>query len=202
MGKYPWLRRRRFFINRSLQGRFVIGLAVLVSCGLFLDLLAAYILIEGRLDERLYKIHLQASSTSDIIWPVIWKLSAFSVPFIIIAGLVFGYVLTRSLERGLAFYIEAMKNAGQGGDLTVRIAGLPHHLESPRGAFNDSMELFDERFTAVQAEVAEINGLARGLVCYRSASGRMSVKTEVIERLESMSSKTDSALKKLLTFKV
>jgi len=202
MGKYPWLRRRRFFINRALQGRFVVGLAVLVSCGLFVDLLAAYVLIQGRLDARLYKIHLQASSTSDIIWPVIWKLSVFSVPFIVIAGLVFGYILTRSLERGLACYVEGMKNAGWGGDLTVRIASPPRHLESSRRAFNDAMELFDERFAALQTAAFEIEGDMKGLRRHVGSPGRISSKAEVIERLEGMSSKTDYALKKLLTFKV
>ncbi len=203
MGKYPWLRRRRFFIVRSMQGRFVAGLVILVACGLFIDLGAAYFLIEGRLGERLYKIHLQVSSTSDIIWPVIWKLATVSVPFILLAGIVLGYLLTRSLEGGLGRHIEAMKKAGQEGDLTVRLgAGSRNSLETARVAFNDAMELLDERFAAVQGAALEIEGVMKGLSRSERLAGGEVNRAEVIKRLDHMSTKTEYALKKLSIFKV
>ncbi|MFQ5479891.1 MAG: hypothetical protein ACE5DW_01275 [Thermodesulfobacteriota bacterium] len=203
MGKYPWLRRRKFFIKRSLQGRFVAGLVILVTCGLFIDLVAAYFLIEGRLTERLYKIHLQVSSTSDIIGPVIWKLATVSVPFIVLAGVALGYMLTRSLEAGLTRQIEAMKMAGQDGDLTVRLAAASsNNLETARGAFNDAMELLDERCAAVQVSAAEIEAAMKELGPAEDIRASELSRAEVIKKLDHMSTKTEFALNKLSIFKV
>ncbi|MFQ5354163.1 MAG: hypothetical protein ACE5DR_04385 [Thermodesulfobacteriota bacterium] len=202
MGKYPWLRRRRFFIDKALQGRFVAGLAVLVAVGLFIDLVAAYFLIEGRLEERLYKIHLQVSSTSDIIWPVIWKLTALSVPFIILIGFILGYLLTRSLEGGLARHIGAMKSAGREGDLTVRLNGSGAHLETAQRAFNECIELLDVRLQAVQEAAAEIDNTVTGInQSARSPASALS-RAEVARELDRIGKKTDYALKKLFIFKV
>lgn len=202
MGKYPWLRRRRFFIDKALQGRFVAVLAVLVAVGLFIDLVAAYFLIEHRLGDRLYKIHLQVSSTSDIIWPVIWKLATVSVPIIILMGVILGYLFTRSLEHGLAHYVETMKSAGQEGDITVRLDGPCNHLETARVAFNEGMEVLDERLRAVKEAAREIEVAVKGINHPAgSVEGALS-RAEVARQLDHIGNKTDYALKMLSTFKV
>ncbi len=201
MGLFPGMRRRRYFISRGLQGGFVIGLAVIVGLGLLLDFTASYFLIDRTLDARLYKIHLQANSTLDIIWPVIWKLSIASAFFIALGGLVLAFFLVRRLEAGLAPYLSAMKKAGD-GDFTARVESGARGLSDVRESFNMAMAVFGARF-------AVIKDLSRGI---EQSMGEISrsmeapgsaLKVDTLrQRLTVMAIASDEAIDELSKFRV
>ncbi len=201
MGRYPWLRRRRFFISAGLQGRFVAGLAIITAAGLVLNLAASYFLIDRRLEARLYKIHLQVNSTLDIIWPAVWKLSLVSAFIIALGGVVLAFFLTRRLESGLSPILAAMKRVGQ-GDLTTRVGVQRGGLEGLTIAFNSAVEFFCKRFQRVQAAAVRMRGTMNELKIVAGPRGAPLERDEIRTRLEEMISLSDEALKEISKLRV
>jgi methyl-accepting chemotaxis protein len=201
MGRYPWLRRRRFFISAGLQGRFVAGLAIITAAGLVLNLAASYFLIDRRLEARLYKIHLQVNSTLDIIWPAVWKLSLVSAFLIALGGVVLAFFLARRLEAGLSPFLAAMKRAGE-GDLTTRVGVQRGGLEGLETAFNSAIDFFRQRFQRVQGAAVRMRGTMNELKIMAGPTGAPLERDEIRTRLEEMISLSDEALKEISKLRV
>jgi len=201
MGRYPWLRRRRFFISTGLQGRFVAGLAIITAAGLVLNLAASYFLIDRRLEARLYKIHLQVNSTLDIIWPAVWKLSLVSAFVIALGGVVLAFFLTRRLEAGLSPFLAAMRRAGE-GDLTTGVGVHRGGLEGLESAFNGALDFLRQRFSRVQAAAVRLRGTMNELKIMAGPSGAPLERDEIRTRLEEMISSSDEALKEISKLRV
>ncbi len=201
MGRYPWLRRRRFFISAGLQGRFVAGLAVITAAGLLLNLAASYVLIDRRLEARLYKIHLQVNSTLDIIWPAVWKLSLVSAFLIALGGVALAFFLARRLEGGLSPFLAAMKRAG-GGDLTACVKVQRGGLEGLGASFNSAMDFIRQRFARVQGAAVRMRGTMNELKIMSGPSGAPLERDEIRTRLEEMISLSDEALKEISKLRV
>jgi len=202
MGKYPWVWRRQYFIRKGPQGRFVFGLALIVTVGLIINVLAAYFLIDHRLSARLYKIHLQVGSTLDIIWPVIWKLSLVSAFFVAITGVALGYYLMRSLDIALLSYLKSMRMAGEDGNLTVRALDAHHDLPALGESFNMGMRLLDERFGRVKRGVSEIDASMKGITGITAQPAEPLRRKDLIEELDLMISRSDEALNEISIFRV
>ncbi len=202
MGRYPWFRRRRFFIRKGPQGRFVVGMAVVVTLGLLINIIAAYFLIDNRLAARLYKIHLQASSTLDIIWPVIWKLTLGSAFFVVLAGVALGYYLTRRLDIVLVSYLDVMKRAGQDKDLTVRVRTSSHDLSDAGSAFNRAIMFFDERLGKAKVAATEIETSMKEINRLMGAQEEPLRREELIAELNHMMSRSNEALNDISIFRV
>ncbi len=201
MGRYPLLRRRRFFVSTGLQGRFVAGLAVITALGLSLNIFAAYYLIERRLGERLYKIHLQANSTLDIIWPAVWKLSVASALVIAIGGVLLAYVLARRLEAGLRPYLKAMKDIA-GGDLGAGVQECGPGLEGLRGAFNNAVMYLRARFSVAKTAATRLKSEMDELNLVTEPPGATFERDELRTRLEEIISISNTALKEISKLRV
>jgi len=140
-------RRRRFFINRTLQGRFVFGFSAAVFAGFLINLVLVYFLIDRELAEELYKIHLKIRTTSDIAVPVLLKLGAVTIPSIIIVSAAIGHFLTRGVEGSLKGFREAVGKIS-GGDLTQRFtAAASAELSGP---LNNAVGSLEKRFGALK----------------------------------------------------
>jgi len=202
MGGYPWFRRRRFFLRKGPQGRFVAGLAVIVTAGLFLNIISAYFLIDRRLEARLYKIHLQANSTLDIIWPVIWKLSLVSAFLVTLSAVALGYYLIRRLDMALDSYLGAMKSVGRDGDLTVRVRVSANDMPAMGSAFEKAMGLLDERLGRVRAVAYRIETSMDELKRRAGVSEEPLKREELIGQLNQMMSRSDEALTDISIFRV
>jgi len=197
------VQEKAVFHQKGATGPLCGRLSVIVTAGLPINIIAAYFLIDKRLGARLDRIHLQANSTLDIIWPVIWKLSLVSVFFVALAGVVPGYYLMRRLDTALAFYLEAMKMAGQEGDLTVRVASQSHGIPAVGGAFNRAMRLLDERFGRVRHAAAHIEDSSmKELSRLMGPPGEPLRREVLIEELNHMMSRSEEALKDISIFRV
>jgi len=77
-------------------------------------IIAAYFLIDNRFAAELYKIHLQAETSLDIIWPVTWKLSGgrvFLRPLPMLPlGLMKGIKADRATRGGFFYGKELMES--------------------------------------------------------------------------------------------
>ncbi|GMR05251.1 MAG: hypothetical protein BMS9Abin24_047 [Thermodesulfobacteriota bacterium] len=168
-------RRRKFFINKGLQGRFVIGFSSAVFVGLLVNLVLVYFLIDRELAGELYKIHLKIRTTSEIAVPVLLKLGAVTIPSIIIISAVIGYLLTSGIEGSLKEFRRAVRETGR-GDLTQRFSGSASTELS--GPFNSALKSLAQRFGALKRSG---HALDEGLGRLNSALGRDPVSRAEIE---------------------
>jgi len=154
--RYPKFRRRNFFIKRRLQGKFVAGFTAMVLAGIILNLLLAYYLIDSRLTDEIYRIHLTVRSTSEVAWPVLWKLSLATVCVgsFVTAGIV--YHLTRRIETPVLDFIGNIRSAA-GADFSKRFAGAGiNGLEDLRVFYNGMAHSIEKRLGAVMGLAVEM----------------------------------------------
>lgn len=150
MDRPPRFRRRHFFIDRHMQGRFVAGLTLAVLVAFFLNMALAYFLIDRELTSGLYKIHLKVRSTSEIAGPILWKLGAVTIPLILAVAAAAGYLLTRRFEGPLLAFRRFIKEMA-GGDFTTRLdADAPDRLAEAFGGMGAALS---ERFRTIRSGV-------------------------------------------------
>jgi len=99
-------RAEAVFIIKGPQSPFVFGPTLIVTPGACINIIAAYFLVDNRFAGRLYKIHLQAETSLDIIWPVIRKFflgSVFLRPLpVLLPGIILGDALMYRLPLFLS----------------------------------------------------------------------------------------------------
>jgi len=194
---YTPYHRRKFFINKGLQGRFVIGFSSAVLAGFLVNLVLVYFLIDRELAEELYKIHLKIRTTSDIAVPVLLKLGAVTIPSIIMVSAAIGYLLTRGVEGSLKEFRQVVEKTGR-GDLTQRFNG-PTSTELS-GPFNAAIGSLEQRFGALKKSGLALEG---GLGRLNSAIDKGSVsRAEIEDALKGVSEARGRVGRELSWFKV
>ena len=166
----PGFRRRNFFINKRLQGKFIAGFSLTVFLGLAANLLASYFLIDRELNEELYKIHIKIGTTSDIAVPILLKLSAITIPSILAVSALIGFLLTRRIELPLQQFRGVIQSRSRGdfskglsknmpGELPAAFNGMSRSLEAVFGSLKKSASILDkesQRLGKPEAARAEI----------------------------------------------
>ena len=75
--------RRVVFIDRRFQGAFILRFLLLLLVGTALFVLAAYLILDKRLEETYYSAHYTIKSTGEMLLPTLLALSA---AFIVVLG--------------------------------------------------------------------------------------------------------------------
>lgn len=191
----PKFRRRNYFIKKGLQGSFVLSFSAAVLAGLFINLVAAYFLIDRELSGELYRVHLKIRTTSEVAWPILWRLGALTVAAVIAVSVFIGWLLTRRVEAPLSVFLGAVRKAA-GGDLTGRLGGkegmegLPEAFDSMASSLDkaisgvrSAVEALDERSTALNTALGKDIASSR-----RALSGTLSgLSTEINAAMERIS---------------
>jgi methyl-accepting chemotaxis protein len=195
---YPKFRRRHFLINKGMQSRFIGGFSLAVFFGILANLLVVYFLIDRELAAELYRIHLKVRTTSEIAWPILWKLSVVIVPVILIAAFFIGRMLTRRVETPLVEIMAAVKRTAH-GDFTQSLDR--DKLEHMPEAFNRMNSSLEKSLGVLQGASA---GLDKGAVELDSliGGGKPPSKAEVKRALDRISTKRAEAEKEVSRFKV
>lgn len=154
-------RRRNYFIKKGLQGSFVLSFSLAVLAGLFLNLLAAYFLIDRELAGELYRIHLKIRTTSEVAWPILWRLGAATVAVVLIVAAAIGWLLTKRVETLLRAFVDSVRKAA-GGDLTERIE-KKEGLENLPGAFNSVVASLGKDLAVIRGSVESAERLSNAL---------------------------------------
>lgn len=158
---FPGFRRKNYFIKKGLQGRFVLGFCSIVLLGFLLNLALAYMLIDNELARTLYGVHIKVRATSAIIMPILLRLGAVTVPFIVIVSVMTGYYLTHRTELPLHSFRNAVRNASLG----YLDKGLPE------GMTGELPEALNGTIGSLGARFSPLKGAAIGL---EKASDRLS----------------------------
>ncbi|MBI5562220.1 MAG: methyl-accepting chemotaxis protein [Deltaproteobacteria bacterium] len=197
-GKKP-CQRRNYLVKKGMQSSFIIGFTSIALGGFVLHLLLTYYLIDRTLAGELYRSHLKIRATSEIAWPVLWKLGAVTALSIIGASAAIGHYLTRGVEVPLRGLVEAVRKAGH-GDLTKHAASrkMPGELAL---AFNAAMQSLEARFRSIKRSALELEA-----VCDRLGNaigkGRHPHKAEAEEALAAIAAERARLMGELRGFKV
>ena len=185
--KNGWLprysRRRKFFIKKGLQGRFVAGFTLAVFLGLLANLLVSYFLIDRELNEELYKIHIKIRTTSEIAVPILVKLGAVTVPSILLASAAIGFFLTRRIELPLLQFRDAIRSRARCDfskdlskktplDMASAFNGMSRSLEAVFISFKKSAILLDkesQRLTKPEAARDELKSARKAITMARES---------------------------------
>lgn len=195
---YPKYRRRNYFIKKGLQGRFVLGFSATAFLGILLNLALVYILIDSQLTEELYKIHLKIRTTSEIAWPILWKLGALTIPAIIIAAFFIGYYLTRGVEMPLDDFTRAVRRISQ-GDFSQRLSKVDD--AGLAGPFNKMAGSLEKKLSAIKASEGELEKSLGRLSTLLSREGPR-IKAELSDALKRASEERVRAQQAVARFKV
>jgi methyl-accepting chemotaxis protein len=184
----PAFRRRQFFINRKLQGRFIAGFTLAVLLGLTANLLVSYFLIDRELNEELYKIHIKIRTTSEIAVPILLKLSAITIPAILAVSAVIGFFLTRRIELPLRQFRAIIQSRSRGdfskdlsknmpGELPAAFSSMSRCLEAVFGSLKKSASILDkesQRLAKPEAARAELKSALEAIT-----EARKSISLEI-----------------------
>jgi len=197
-GRGHGFRRRNLIVKRKLQARFILGFSAVVFAGFIVNMVLAYILIDRRLGEELYKIHFKIRTTSEIAGPVLIALGAFTVPAVVLAAAVTGHYLTRRLETPLARFGDALREASGGY--------FGHHLRNASlgelsSAYNRTMRSMESTFRSLKK--AE-SSMERRLAALSSAlAGKKTPRTrEAAKALSEISKARTKAAAEISRFKL
>ncbi len=193
---FPRFRRRKYFIKKGLQARFVLGFCSIVLLGFLLNLAVAYFLIDNELARQLYGVHLKVRSTSAITMPILMRLAAVMVPFIVIVSAMIGYYLTQRTELPLHSFRNAVRKASL-GDL---------RQEQPEDMTGELPEAFNKAVGSLEAGFRSLKRRASGL---EKASDRLASvitgrrnKDELSAALDDMASSIKITGQEIVKFKV
>ena len=192
-------RRRNYFIKKGLQGSFVLSFSLAVLAGLFLNLLAAYFLIDRELAGELYRIHLKIRTTSEVAWPILWRLGAATVAVVLIVAAAIGWLLTKRVETLLRAFVDSVRKAA-GGDLTERIE-KKEGLENLPGAFNSVVASLGKDLAVIRGSVESAERLSnalRGALVEDVAASRSALQ----EPLRGLSNDAAMAAERISRFRV
>lgn len=151
-------RRRRYYIDRPLQGRFAI---LFLALGLLVGLGtggAVWFLSSTELEKQIFRSHLTTTGPWDVLFPILVRSLLVSVG----ALLLFAFAVTRSVFRTmaeeLASFEEAMGRIG-GGDLKTgvpegRVSDLNETLDKVREALREKTLTLRETQERMSAEVS------------------------------------------------
>lgn len=189
----PYFRRRSFFINRGLQGRFTAGFTLAVFLGLAVNLLVSYFLIDRVLNEELYKIHIKIRTTSEVAVPILLKLSALTVPSILAVSAAVGFFLTRRIELPLQQFRVLMHDRSRGDFSTDLSENMPGELPA---AFNSMSHSLEAAFRSLKKSASSLDKESRRL------TGPEAARAEIKDALEAITEARERVSLIISKFKV
>lgn len=189
----PYFRRRSFFINSGLQGRFTAGFTLAVFLGLAVNLLVSYFLIDRVLNEELYKIHIKIRTTSEVAVPILLKLSALTVPSILAVSAAVGFFLTRRIELPLQQFRVLMHDRSRGDFSTDLSENMPGELPA---AFNSMSRSLEAAFRSLKKSASSLDKESRRL------TGPEAARAEIKDALEAITEARERVSLVISKFKV
>ncbi len=164
-------RRRRYFIDRSLQGRFALrflALGILIAAGAGGSI---WYLSSEELASHLYRSHLSPVGPWWIVFPVLARSLLVSIAVVLLFAVLAARSAFRRMETEMRAFDDAMRRIGDGdlrnGTPEGRLTGLNEPLDSAREALRERVLTLRE----LQARMAGAAG--------RTGADEESVRREI-----------------------
>jgi len=183
--------RRIIFIDRKFQASFILKFLGLLLAGTALFNVAAYIILNRRLEGSLYNAHMTIKSVGEILLP---SLVSLSVVFLLLLG---GAILMMTLFvshliagplYAIRRYIERIGEGELDFDARLRSKDQTTPLAL---TLSDTMQVLNTRIASIQIKAREINESARALTggAGEDAAGQEEAVAHRTARITALSSK-------------
>ena len=160
MEKSITYRRRRYFINKGLQLRFILIFALIVVVAFLINWQLVYYMVDKELAVELYKSHIKIRTTGEIIKPVLIKMNMILIPLLAVVTASAVILLTRAIELPIVGFRDAVEALGN-GKLATRFTGeAPGDLAT---GFNTLAERYEGSFIKIEEEISALEGVATRL---------------------------------------
>lgn len=93
--------RKRYFVRRGFQGRFIAAFVALALFGAIATAVAAGLAADRTLEEALFRAHFSERSTRDLLLPVLLKVNGAAAVAMIVGGILVALVLFARQARAL-----------------------------------------------------------------------------------------------------
>lgn len=142
-------KRRNFFINKKLQGRFTIYFLVL---GLLITISASaliWFLSMEEFDSLAIRTHLSSTSAWKVIFPILMKALGLSTLLLVVSTFILTHFIFKRLSTKLASFDAALLNIGK-GDLTTSV---------PKGGLEELNEPLEAFIDKLRADIGSLNAI-------------------------------------------
>ncbi len=187
-------RRRKYFINKGYQGRFIASFITMSLSGVILTISAMFYYTHKGIEENLYRSHMKISSTSEIVVPVTVKVSLlFFLLGLIVIGLLALYYekKARRLVRDMLDGLEKLKEGRL--DFEVRL-GAEMEFPGLEASLNNMVALNRARLSEMKATVGGITETLELLsaAAKEGVKGKVAAISELNEKLARLEKMLDN----------
>ncbi|MBE0602723.1 MAG: methyl-accepting chemotaxis protein [Deltaproteobacteria bacterium] len=148
-------RRKRYFIDRSLQGRFALrflALGLLIAAGAGGSI---WYLSSGELGRHLYRSHLPPVGPWGIVFPVLVRSLLVSIAVVLLFAVLAARSAFRKMEKEMRAFDDAIRRIGE-GDLRTRIPeGRETNLNDTLGKVREALRERVATLRELQARMAD-----------------------------------------------
>ncbi|MBI1810752.1 MAG: hypothetical protein HY035_08015 [Nitrospirae bacterium] len=141
-------KRRHYFINRRLQGRFTIYFLIL---GLFITVSASMLIWHfsaKEFDRLIYRSHISPITPWEVVFPVMIKTVAISTAALVIAAYLFAHLIFKRISARLLSFNDALKNIGEGNLTLTNLDNGIKEINEPLKLLTETMK---QDITSLQA---------------------------------------------------
>ena len=160
--------RRAVFIDRRFQGEFILKFVLLLLVGTLVFVLAAYLVLDRRLEETYYSAHYAVKSTGEILLPTLLALGAIFIVVLGAAAVIITLYISHHIAGPLFAIRRYLENIAR-GDLDFE----------PKLRLKDQTTPLAESLTvALETLNARLVSLHHGAEAMRESSARLSRRLE------------------------
>lgn len=157
-------KRRTVFIDRKFQSAFVFKFLFLLLAGTLIFDIAAYFILNRRLEDTLYSAHLSIRSVGEILLPVLLSLSIIFIVILGAAVLVMTLLSSHLIAGPLHAIRRYIDHIGEGDlDFCARLREKDQALPLISSLCR-SLDVLNERLSSVQSLTSELNVTSRSLM--------------------------------------
>lgn len=190
-------KRRNYFINKTLQSRFIFGFTLKVVLGFLASWYIVYYLVDKKLSEAIYRSHINIGSTGEIIGDILLKVNLVAVPILVLAAIVLGEVMLKKITGPLKKFKEALEDFGRADLSTKILKDAPSELSV---SYNTMVTAFSKVFRSIKGKRDELDKVADEL---ELIAGKKSISREEIKDIyRSISTSREKLEKEIAFFKV
>jgi hypothetical protein len=124
--------RKIVFIDKRFQGAFILKFVLLLLVGTAFFVLAAYLILNRRLEETYYSAHFAIKSTGDVLLPTLLALSGVFILVLGAAAVVITLYVSHHIAGPLFAIRRYLENISRGE--LISAAAAPHDQTSPGGS--------------------------------------------------------------------
>lgn len=158
--KFP---RKIFFIDRKFQVSFILKFLLLLVVGTLLFDIAAYLILDKRIEGTFYSAHLDLQSLREMLLPSILSLSFIFIILLGAAILVMTLLVSHLIAGPLYAIRRYIENIGEGNlDFVARLRSKDQTTPLAE-SLAQSLEVLNEKLSAIQAHGAEVEVEAQRL---------------------------------------